>query len=444
MTRRDLGLGGAAWRIHDFVRAGVVPDGTGARSERSADVKRVLAAALAGLTLAACGVASPGGRVEDASACIPPASPGSAAEGSLPVLVDRAEIIATVTVTKAERTYAGYRDQMGARRLTLRTLETLKGTSPGAEFVVNDGPCPAIVGTEGESFVAFLATSGYYGPGLQPMGLPISALRPTGGRTLAQIVAAIRAVRPLDGDARALFAKFGWTAGAAEGASEFELPPLAEFRASREIIGAAPALMGPLDQHVAVSFDIGLDLRVAAGKRVELLSLALDRKAYEYVNGAATGHVLILDRRIVGAWVAVIPQGGPFSIRDRAGALASNGDPPSFPPKNRFAEGINVAAAYGLSRAAGLSYKTGGGRAGDVDDAARVRELAAALDRTLPTAQAVWNRDGTPTTYYLHFLLPSSHVSFVYDSATGVLISVNDGWAVTPGPVFAALIAALK
>jgi hypothetical protein len=35
-------------------------------------------------------------------------------------------------------------------------------------------------------------------------------------------------------------------------------------------------------------------------------------------------------------------------------------------------------------------------------------------------------------------------VSFEYDGASGVLTSVADGFAVTPGPAFAALIAALK
>jgi hypothetical protein len=55
----------------------------------------------------------------------------------------------------------------------------------------------------------------------------------------------------------------------------------------------------------------------------------------------------------------------------------------------------------------------------------------------------VWNRNGTPTTYYLHFTVGSSAVSFEYDSATGVLASLADGFAVTPGPMFAALITAL-
>src|SRR5207247_9513331 len=122
---------------------------------------------------------------------------------------------------------------------------------------------------------------------------------------------------------------------------------------------------------------------------------------------------------------------------------AANGDPAPVPPANRFPSGINITAAYGLSRAVGLSYKSGGPSAGEVNDLGRIRAFAAALDHSLPTTQAVWNRNGTPTTYYLHFTVGSSAVSFEYDSASGVLTSLADGFAVTPGPASATLIAAL-
>jgi hypothetical protein len=399
---------------------------------------------VAATCLGACGGGALGQQptFEDASACLAPSAPGTPGEGSVSVLVDRAELIVSVTVTKAERTYAGYRDRVGARQLTLRTLETLKGTAPGAEFVVDDGPCPMLVASEGETFVAFLTNWTYWGPGLRPIGLPVSALRPTSTRTLAQIVSAVRAIRPIDGDVRALFARHGWTAGPIESSGEFDLPPLAEFAVSREISGAAPALMGSLDRYVALASDIGLDMRTAAGKHVALLSFWLEGKK-EYSQGAPTGHALILDRSIVAAWVRTIPQGGPFSLRDRAGALASNGDGAPFPPANRFPGGINVASAYGLAKATSLAYKSGAGRNGDITDLARVREFAAALDTTLSTSQARSDRNGTPTTYYLHFRVGSGHVSFEYDSATGLLTSMYDGFAVMPSPAFAALVAAL-
>jgi hypothetical protein len=381
---------------------------------------------------------------EDLAACLAPADPGSAGEGSLAVLVDRAEVIASVRVTKAERTYSGYKDRVGARRLTLRTLDTLKGNAP-AEFVVDDGPCPMFVATEGESFVALLTATSGIGTGLRPIGLPVSALRATPTRMLAQLASDIRAIRPLDGDAHALFAKSGWTVTSAEGSGEFDLPPLAQFlMAGREIRGAAPAIMGSLDRYATVSDDIGLDMRVAAGRHVERLSFWLDRKPPEYAEATRFGHVLIFERRIVAAWITVIPQGGPFSVRDRTGVLASSGAPASFPPVNRFPNGVNIAAAYDLARATSVAYKTGAGQNGRVTDASRLRALANALDMALPTTQAIWDRNGTPTTYYLHFDFGASSVSLQYEASDGTLTVPADGYSVRPGPSFASLISAIR
>jgi hypothetical protein len=381
---------------------------------------------------------------EDLAACLAPADPGSAGEGSLAVLVDRAEVIASVRVTKAERTYSGYKDRVGSRRLTLRTLDTLKGNAP-AEFVVDDGPCPMFVATEGESFVALLTATSGIGTGLRPIGLPVSALRATPTRMLAQLASDIRAIRPLDGDAHALFAKSGWTVTSAEGSGEFDLPPLAQFlMAGREIRGAAPAIMGSLDRYATVSDDIGLDMRVAAGRHVERLSFWLDRKPPEYAEATRFGHVLIFERRIVAAWITVIPQGGPFSVRDRTGVLASSGAPASFPPVNRFPNGVNIAAAYDLARATSVAYKTGAGQNGRVTDASRLRALANALDMALPTTQAIWDRNGTPTTYYLHFDFGASSVSLQYEASDGTLTVLADGYSVRPGPSFASLISAIR
>ncbi|MGH2492752.1 MAG: DUF4830 domain-containing protein [Candidatus Limnocylindria bacterium] len=360
------------------------------------------------------------------------------------MLVDRAEVIASARVTKAERTYSGYKDRVGARRLTLRTLDTLKGTAP-PEFVVDDGPCPMLVATEGESFVALLTATSGIGTGLKPIGLPVSALRATPTRTLAQLASDIRAISPLDGDARALFAEYGWTVTSAEGSGEFDLPPLAQFSiAGREIRGAVPAIMGSLDRYAAVSDDVGLDMRTAAGQHVERLSFWLDRKPPEYAEATRFGHVLISERRIVAAWITVIPQGGPFSVRDRTGVLASSGAPASFPPINRFPSGVNVAKAYDLARATSVAYKTGAGQNGSITDASRVRALANALDMALPTTQAIWDRNGTSTTYYLHFDFGASSVSLQYEASDGTLTVLADGYSVRPGPAFASLISAIR
>lgn len=400
---------------------------------------------VASILLSACaGAGTPQPQMaEDLVACLPPADPGSPDEGSLEVLVDRAEVIASVQVTKAERTYSGYKDRVGARRLTLRTLDTLKGTAP-AEFVVDDGPCPMLVAAQGETFVALLTATSGIGTGLRPIGLPVSALRATPTRTLAQLASEIRAIRPLDGDARALFAKYGWNVTSVEGSGEFDLPPLTQFpMAGREIRGAVPAIMGSLDRYATLSDDIGLDLRVAAGKHVERLSFWLDRNPPEYAEATRFGHVVIFERRIVAAWITVFPQGGPFSVRDRAGVVASSGAPASFPPTNRFPNGVNIAKSYDLARATSLVYKTGGGQNGSITDGTRLRALAHALDATLPTTQAVWDRNGTPTTYYLHFDFGTSSVSFQYEASDGTLTVLSDGYTVRPGPSFAALVAAI-
>jgi hypothetical protein len=277
------------------------------------------------------------------------------------------------------------------------------------------------------------------------MGLPTSALRATPARTLTQLGSAIRVIRPLDGDARAIFTTYGWTVTGVMDASEFDLPALSEFaNAAREIRGAAPALMGALGRYATLSADIGLDLRQAAGRHVELLSFVLERTPLEaFSEGAPHGHVIIFERRIVGAWVAVFPAYATFSVRDRAAALAGPHTRASFPPVNRFPSGANVARSYSLAQATSLAYKTGAGGNGTITDAARVRALASALDATLPTTQAVWDQSGTPTTYYLHFDFGTSSVSLQYEAKDNVLTVLADGYSVRPAPDFAALIAAL-
>jgi len=409
-------------------------------------------AILAALLLAACGLvpARPGTEVfDDLVACIPPADPGSVQEGSLPTLVDRADVIALVSVTKAEHTYAysSYKDGQGARLLTLRTQEALKGQPP-AEFSVDDGPCPAIAGKDGESFVVLLSTSaGVSKTPLSPLR-PTGALRATPSRTMSQLVSDIRAIRPVDGDARALFARYGWTATAVATGADVDLPPVAEFaNAGREIRGLVPAvsLLVPLEQYAALSAEVGLDMRAAAGKRVELLSFWLERTPPSYDLGTPFGHVLIADRRLVGAWVNVFPQAGPFSVRDRAAALAADPNAtPAFPPPNRFPNGVNLARMYDLAHAKTIVYKTGSGGSGQIVDLARIREIAAALDATLPTTQAsAAARDGSPTTYYLHFDFGTSIVSLQYESNGSTLYVLSDGLAVAPGAAFAALIATM-
>lgn len=395
----------------------------------------ILALAYACVVSAAC---SPP-VFEDLAACLAPAVPGSQAAASLPALVDRADVVVLVKVARAERIYMGYQDGLGARRLTLDTIETAKG-STAAQFVVTDGPCPMFAATQGESFVALLEPTPD-GTALKPVGLPTSKLGATPTRSLAQLMGDIRSIRPLDGEARALFERYGWTVTAKRDFSEFDLPPLAEFgTAGREIRGAAPDIRQPLETYAALSGEIGVDPRPYAGKPVERLSFWLERKPPEYREATPFGHVLIADRRIVAAWVTVFPEGGPFSVRDRAGALTAPSARPSFPPPNRFPDGVNVARTYDLASATAIDFKTDAGGSGRITDPARVRAFAAALDTTLPTTQAVLQRDTRPTRYYLHFNFERSSVSLEYDAGNGVLSVLADGCSVKPGPGFASLI----
>ena len=212
--------------------------------------------------------------------------------------------------------------------------------------------------------------------------------------------------------------------------------------AGREIRGAAPYITEPLDTYATLSDEVGLDLRVSAAKPVELLSFWLERKPPEYREGTPFGHVLISDRRIVGAWVTTFAEGGPFSVRDRAAALAAPSARPPFPPRTRFPNGVNVAKSYDLATARAIAFKTGAGGNGTVTDPALIRAFAAALDATLPTTQAAARVD-SPTRYYLHVEFAGSSVSLEYEASGGILSVMADGFSVSPGPAFASVITAL-
>lgn len=362
----------------------------------------------------------------------------------MPALVDRADVIVRATVVRTEPTNtAGNYDNQGARRVTLRTIETAKGAAP-AEFVLLDGPCPTLVAAQGESLIALLEANPA-GPGLKPIGLPTSALRATASRTLAQLMAEIGAIRPLDGDARALFERNGWTVTAKRDFTEFDLPPISAFAlAGTETRGAAPAVTEPFERYAVLSGEVGLDLRSYAGHRAELLTFWLERKPPEYTAGTPFGHVLIAERTLVGAWVTVFPEGGPFSLRERAAALAAPGGRRSFPPSNRVPQGINIAQAYDLASTRSIAFKTGAGGNGEITDPSRIRAFVDALNAALPTTQAVWPPASLPTTYYLHFDTGTRSLSIEYDARDGSLTVASDGFAARPGQSFAALVADLR
>jgi uncharacterized protein DUF4830 len=411
------------------------------RAVRFSTMKLVRAMVIALLVATAC---SPAGWAD--VACLVPASPGSPGEASIPSLVDRADVIVLASVVRTEPTnMPGNYDNQGARRVTLRTIQSAKAGSP-PEFAVVDGPCPMLVATQGESLIAFLEIDPG-GAGLRPIGLPTSALRATANRTLPQLMAEIRATRPLDGDARAIFERNGWTVTAKQDISEFDLPRLSEFglagRQIRAASGAMPPLTEPFERYAVLSGDVGLDPRPYAGRRVELLTFWLERKPPEYAEGTPFGHVLIAERHLVGAWVTTFAEGGPFSVRDRAAALAAPIPRRSFPPVNRAPDGINIAQAYDLAATRTIYFKTGAGGNGEITDPARIRAFVDALNTTLATRQASWDPNPPPTTSYLHFDSGTGFFSVMYDSQEDVLTVAADGFTVKPGPDFAALVAGL-
>src|SRR5688500_12859877 len=86
---------------------------------------------------------SPAAQVVDAGAAwLAPAPAPSPDDVSLGALVDRADVTVHAPVQRTEPTNApGYYDAQGARRVTLRTVQSSKGAAP-PEFAVLDGPCP--------------------------------------------------------------------------------------------------------------------------------------------------------------------------------------------------------------------------------------------------------------------------------------------------------------
>jgi hypothetical protein len=386
---------------------------------------------------------SPAAVFSDLALCLKPTAPGSTGEASTAALVDRADVIVLASVVRSEPTNTpGNYDDQGARRVTLRTIQSAKGAAP-PEFVVLDGPCPMLMATQGESLIAFLEPSP--GGGLKPIGLPTSALRTTANRTLQQLMAEISAIRPLDAEARGIFERSGWTVTAKRDFSEFGLPALSEFGlAGREIRGAGGVVTEPFERYAMLSGDVGLDPRPYAGHRAELLTFWLERKPPEFAEGTPFGHALISERRLIGAWVTVFAGGGPSSVRDRAGTLAAPVTRGSFPPANRAPNGINIAQAYDLAATRTIAFKTGTGGNGEITDPARIRAFVDSLDTTLPTTQAIWDQSSRPTTYYLHFDSGTGFFSIQYELSDGVLTVVTDGFSVSPGQRFADLVANIR
>jgi hypothetical protein len=394
---------------------------------------------------------------QNMAGCLAPSSDPNVV--SLPALVDRADIIVHASVVRIEAppTPAVHDLVFGGGtaglRVTLRAKETAKG-KVASEFAVYDSPCPVLGAQPGESLVVLLDGATYPDGTLRPIGLPVSALRATPDRSLAQVMSELRAIRALDGDARALLEGHGWKVNDGKYAvDEFTLPAAEDFvlagRQFRTIVGLA----APFEQYATLSATVGLDLRPHAGEPAELLTFLLEHKRGMRDEGAVFGHVLIADRRIVGAWVSLSPEAIAFSLRDRGAVLALLVRPPvGFAwPTNRVPQGVNLARAYDLASVRGIAYKSSAGQGGEITDPAKIRAFAEALDETLTTVQAtpipIAIDNATPrpaTTYWFHFDFAASQLGLQYDTSDGMLMVYADGFAAKAPARFAALVADLR
>jgi hypothetical protein len=418
-----------------------------------------VALALLGVVLGACVPGSVGPPARDLAACLAPASDPNAV--SLPALVDRADIIVHATVVRVEvpPTPSGaVRDLVfgggtAGQRVTLRALETAKGTV-ASEFAVYDSPCPLLGAQPGESLVILLDGATYPDGTLRPIGLPVSALRATPDRSLAQVMSAMRAIRALDGDARALLEGHSWKVNDGKHAvDEFTLPDAAEFGLAGRQFRMNVQLAEPFERYATLSATVALDLRPHAGKPAELLTFFLEGKRGEqFAPGAVFGHVLIVHRNVVGAWVSVFPELRAFSLRDRGAVLALTATRTGGAtlPTNRAPEGVNLTRAYDLTSARAIAYKTGAGQGGEITDPAKIRAFAQALDETLTTVQAtpiqvaIDNAPPQPTKYWFHVDFSTRYLSLQYDTGDGMITVYLDGFSAKAPAGFAAFVANLR
>jgi hypothetical protein len=411
--------------------------------------------ALLAVFVGACAPPSESFVAQNAAACLAPSGDPNAV--SLPALVDRADIIVLAAVVRidtqpapsgAARDMPLFVGNGNSQRLALRATETVKGTI-GSEFTVLEGPCPLVAAKTGESLVLFLDDLAEPDAALRPIGLPVSALRATPDRSLAQLVSALRGIRAIDGDARALFERNGWKVSGKHAVDELALPTAAEFGlAGREHRTMGVRLAEPFEHYATLSGKVGLDPRPHAGKPAEILSFFLEGKRGEFAQGAALGHVLIAERRLVGAWVSVFPELGTFALTDRAAVLAlaaptSAQARPTVPP-NRVPQGVNIARAYDLASARNIAFKTGAGEVGEISDPANIRAFASALDETVSTVQAPLDNAQPPTRYWFSVSFPTRYLLLQYDTSDGMVTVYLDGFSAKAPAGFAAIVGDLR
>jgi hypothetical protein len=394
---------------------------------------------LAGSACALLPASPPPGAFNDAVGCLQTPSTSGALT---PALVDRADVVVLANAVRVDAINNGHD---GAARVTLRTIDTAKGTMD-PEFTVYDAPCPLLAAKGGDAFVLFLEGAPMADGTRELIRMPVGVVRVTPAKPLAQVMTEVRAIRPLDADARALFERYGWSVTGKSAVDEFVMPTSAEFGlAGRQLRTYGTQLTESFERYATLSAAVGLDPRRAAGQAAELLTFFLEGKRGEFAPGAKLGHALIAQRQLVGAWVTLFPDSGTFSVSDRALVLAAplRVPGPFSPPPNRLPQGVNIARTYDLASARMISFKSGGGVNGDITDPARIRAFADALDETLPTVQATFDPRQPPTKFWLHVDFTTRYLSLEYDAQSGMVTVMLDGLSAKAPARFAAFVATL-
>jgi hypothetical protein len=369
---------------------------------------------------------------------------------SLPVMVDRAETIVRGRVVGTGVTDEGYGP---LRTIALRADETLKGDARG-EITIVEGPCRELEVREGDEWVAFLMRyasqrtsrdAGKYvsisGPqGIFPLpsgkvspvnfdpAAPPTVVMKYAGKATAELVRDIKATAPLDIAARPLFARYGWTVTRPWQVQELTIPSQSDWGRPQRV--GFTGIERPFGDYANASADGGYDLASFGGMPAELLALTLERDWDGNGRFPPLGHVLIVDRRIVGLWVLISPQSDVYSLRQRDAALAAPPrDPPTpSPTPNRFPTGVNIARQYDLANASRIFVKRID-RPAETTEPTRIAEIAAALDAQLPTDGAAPFGD-VPWVIFVYF--GERYERFLYRPDLDTLTHVEDGFSVHP------------
>jgi hypothetical protein len=406
----------------------------------------------------------------DLNACHPSPTFGWSA---LAPMVDRATLVVRGEVVRIDNLTI---DHASVRSVVVRPAELLKGSAAG-DVVIVEHRCPFFDVAVGDEWIAFLApysaaavwpsparapALGTYltlggpeavftvrGGRVTPSGstkdMVAEVLRQYSGRPAAQLIADIRAIRPIDGDVRAFFARFGWAPRETLYVGPLTLPPRIGFQnMGLGAPGPGPKVMHTFDQLAAVSREGGLDMLPYADRPGELVQILLERDWDGVDRYPPVAHAILVDRRIVGAWVLVLPQGDLYMPAQRAEAVAA---PPRDPPTptpipNRFPRGVNLARDHALATTSTLSVKGPTLEGGTTHDRAVIAPIVEAFDVLVPTDDIP--ATGPQTAWVLLMWADDRFYTFEYWEDADLLVNRAYGYAAHPPARAIALLKAVR